>query len=262
MKKVIIYDFDGTFYTGKHKFDLVEGKVVKNRRKFLPDFNDEEYEELVKDNPIWLEKSSGADIVDLIYMFKEKYPNKKISTLDFWNWQQEDRYDLVLDERQFVDVKYIERLCKEYSVYIVSNSSPSHLSYYIKKLGLNEHWFKEVISNRFEEFDRTKKHYYYDIMINEGVEAKDVVVIGDSKRNDLAPATLLNMNTIYLNDARVVPYVTNRFLNKDVKRTKQELLSLYERIVTSGSSEEIEEFRNNLNEVGISENELKSIKND
>lgn len=262
MKKVIIYDFDGTFYTGKHKFDLVADKVEKNRRKFLPDFTDEEYNEMVKDNPIWLEKTSGADIVDLIYMLKEKYPNKKINTLDFWNWQQQDRYDIVLDAEQLVDVEYIERLCEKYPVYIVSNSSPNHLSYYIQKLGLNETWFKEVISNRFEEFDRTKKHYYYDIMIKENVEPCDVVVIGDSKRNDLAPALLLNMNTIYVDDARVIPYVTNRFLCNDVESSKMELLGLYRNVASGVDNHKIEEFKKHLIEVGFSENELKTIKND
>lgn len=261
MKKVIIYDFDGTFYSGKHKFDLVEGKVSKNRRKFLPDFTDEEYEKLVEDNPIWLEKSTGADVVDLIYMFKEKYPKHKISALDFWNWQQEERDMIIIDKRQVVDVDFIENICKKYPVYIVSNSSPNHLSYYIKELGLNEDWFKEVISNRFEEFDRTKKHYYYDIMKKENVEPENVFVIGDSRKNDLEPAILLNMKTAYLNDARTIPYVTNKLIGDDYKDEKKALLDKYFNVVKSANEEDIEEFRYNLIEVGINENELKNIKN-
>ena len=99
-------------------------------------------------------------------------------------------------------------------------------------------------------------------MIKENVKPCDVVVIGDSKRNDLAPALLLNMNTVYVDDARVVPYVTNRFLGNDVEGSKMELLGLYHKLVSGGDNHKIEELKNHLIEVGFSENELKIIKND
>ena len=53
MKKVLIFDFDGVFYSGKHKFDNVAEHVNKNRRKFLKELTDTQYEEVCKKFPEW-----------------------------------------------------------------------------------------------------------------------------------------------------------------------------------------------------------------
>ena len=34
--RVAVFDFDGTFYSGEHKFDNVDKHISKNKRKFLP----------------------------------------------------------------------------------------------------------------------------------------------------------------------------------------------------------------------------------
>ena len=41
MKKVFIFDFDGTFYSGEHKFDNVKQNIDQNRRKFLNKLSNE-----------------------------------------------------------------------------------------------------------------------------------------------------------------------------------------------------------------------------
>lgn len=215
-KIVIIYDFDGTFYSGKHIFDNVKSKVDENKRKFLAGLTDSEYNEFCKDFPAWLEKSSGSDIVDLIYICKEKFPNRNISTAEFWNWQQEDRYDIILDPNEFVSPEFVKNICESYPVYLVSNSSYSHLNYYLNKLNLKPEWFKEIISNKFEEFDRTKKHYYKRIMEQECCSPSDVFVFGDSDKNDLEPARLLNMNTYLIKTANDVEQTTKNVLKNKI----------------------------------------------
>lgn len=213
-KIVIIYDFDGTFYSGEHIFDNVKNKVDENKRKFLPFVTDEQYEEICTRFPLWKEKSSGADIVDLIYSIKTAYPNLNISTAAFWQWQQDDRYDIVLDNTKLVSPTFIEKICSLYPVYLVSNSSYSHLDYYLKKLGHNPNWFKKIISNKFEEFDRTKKHYYKSIMESENCAAEDILVFGDSDKNDLQPARILNMKTYLVCDATRLEQITFDAINK------------------------------------------------
>jgi len=32
--KVFIFDFDGTFYSGEHKYDKVKNRIDENRRSF------------------------------------------------------------------------------------------------------------------------------------------------------------------------------------------------------------------------------------
>ncbi len=200
-KKIIIFDFDGTLYSGDHKFDLVEEKVNRNKRKFLPNLTDEQYEKVCDENPHWLKVFGGAEIVNVIYELKEKYKEYNISVDAFYQWQQDDIYDIVIDEELVANPNEIFNITQKYHCYIVSNSSPNHLEFYMKKLGINPSWFVKVISNRFEELDRTKEHYFKDIMIKENVRPGQVYVFGDSKISDILPAQNLNMNAYYIEDA-------------------------------------------------------------
>lgn len=53
-KTVLVFDFDSTFYSGKDVYCNVENYVNKNRRKFLPDLTDEQYDDICKKEPYWL----------------------------------------------------------------------------------------------------------------------------------------------------------------------------------------------------------------
>ena len=101
----------------------------------------------------------------------------------------------------------------------MSNSSPTHVEYYMKKIGVKKRWFKDVISNEFDPFDTTKKHYYIEIMNNEKVEPNDVVVLGDDKLSDLRPAEQLGMHTIYSNNAKTLLTKLDKFLSKKIYKS-------------------------------------------
>lgn len=216
MKKVIIFDFDGTFYSGEHIFDNIKPKVIENRRCFLPRVSDEEYAFIIKKYPEWQEKISGRDIVEEIYKIKNENPNFEITTSDFWNWQEANDYEIIFNNDELVDPKYIKSVCEKFPSYIVSNSSPSHLKRYMKKLKINENWFKEIISNHFEEFDQTKKHYYMDIMKKERVKPENVLVVGDSQIADLLPAEQLGMKTLFIKNARELKAKLNKILGDKI----------------------------------------------
>lgn len=200
-KKVFIFDFDGTFYSGEHKFDNVKAGIDKNRRKFLKNISDEEYELICKENPKWLDIYVGIDLVNHLKMFKQKYSYLNISPRDFYEWEKDNIDDVIIDYEQIVDVVFLENLCDKYSVYVVSNSSQKHLKYYMDKLNIDYSWFKKVVSNEFLEEDLTKEHYYKDILCEEGCNAHDVYVFGDSVIADLAPALHLGMNAFYVDNS-------------------------------------------------------------
>lgn len=212
MKKVLIFDFDGVFYSGEHKFDNVVSHLNKNRRKFLPNISDEKYREICETFPEWEKTSNGAEIAECIYKIKSQYPKLKISTMDFWNWQQEDIYSLVIDFGQVVDSRYMKQLCKKFPVYIVSNSSPNHIKYYLKKLNVNPRWFKKIFSNHFEEFDQTKMHYYKLILDMEKCAPQNAYVYGDSVISDLEPAEKLSINNFYISNSNDIIKIVNESL--------------------------------------------------
>ena len=104
----------------------------------------------------------------------------------------------------------MEEICKEYKTYVVSNSSPTHLKYYMDKLNINPKWFVDIISNNFTESDRTKKHYYKDILDSEKCDPQNAYVFGDSEKSDLLPARELGINTYLITDARKLEDIVNK----------------------------------------------------
>lgn len=215
MDKVFIFDFDGTFYSGDEMFSKLPTYIARHRRDFLPNLSDEEYKQVVKENPDWKKVINGCDIVDMMYDFKKKYPEFEISVKDFWDWQNEKPDPIVIDKTKVVDADFIEQICEDYPVYVVSNSSPTHIKFYMKKLDIEPEWFDDIVSNRFTQKDRTKKHYYERILEKENVEPHNVYVFGDSVKSDLVPAKELGMNVHHVKNAASIKRMVKRVLNKE-----------------------------------------------
>lgn len=213
MKKVFIFDFDGTFYTGENIYSLIPEFINKNKRNFLPHLTNEQYDQIVKENPSWCSIFSGADLAEHIYMFIKKYPSFNITIKDFRKWELNVIEPVLIDKTQIVDSKFIKQLCKEYPVYIVSNSDIIHIKHYMKDLQLESNWFKDIISNQFLAKDQTKKHYYKDILTKENCEPQNAYVFGDSIKSDLIPAQKLGINTFHITDARKIKDIVEDVIN-------------------------------------------------
>lgn len=203
-KKVIILDFDGTVYSGEHKFDNVPKAIEENRRKFFPRITDNEYNMLLTEFPEFLNVTSGRKITLAMWKMKDKFPQLDIDTKDFFDWQNNSRYEIVLDPTLIADIDYINNLAINHPTYIVSNSSPNHLLYYMEVLGLNPKLFKDIVSNQFLQSDPSKEHHYKDILDKENCKPSQFYVFGDSVEADLIPAQNLGMNTIYIDNATLL----------------------------------------------------------
>ena len=166
-KKVIILDFDGTLYSGEHKFDLIPDIIEKNKRAFLPKLTDEEYAIICNEVPSWNTAIFGSEITKSIVEIIEKYPTLPISTRDFYKWQESHIDPIIIDPEQVIDLNFLQELCRNYPVYIVSNSAPPHIEHYMKEISVNPKWFKDIISNPFHEYDTSKKPCYEKIAQNE-----------------------------------------------------------------------------------------------
>ncbi|MBQ7307568.1 MAG: HAD family hydrolase [Clostridia bacterium] len=215
MKKVIIFDFDGTLYSGSEIFKYVPDYVLKYRRNFLVDLTDEQYEKVCKENPRFLEVSVGRDVTAELYRLKEKYPDYPISTKAFCDTQETYVYDIYLEGAHIVDPKVVEKYCKNYSVYIVSNSARKHIKHYMDMFGIDINWFKEVISNQFLPDDPTKKPYYEYIIKKEGIKPENLYVFGDSPVSDLEPAIEINANGYFVNDSHKLDEIVSKALNEN-----------------------------------------------
>lgn len=214
-KKVIILDFDGTFYSGSEVFSKMSEYLEDNRRLFLKSISDEEYDVIVKENKEWNTLDSCSSIANYVYVLKKKYPNYNITIKDFLN-QQSSTYDpLVLDNAEFVNPSYIKELCENYPVYVVSNSSHTHLKHYMKVMGVNPKWFVRLVSNKFTSKDKTKKHYYKKIADKENCEYSKVYIFGDGDTSDLEPGRRLGMNTYLIVNASELEGIINKALKEN-----------------------------------------------
>lgn len=211
-KKVFIFDFDGTLYSGDEAFAKIPNFIKRNKRKFFPNLTDYQYRKIAKENPEWKDVWVGCDIVNFIYKVKEKYPQYNISVKDFWSWQNTTPDPIIIDENEVVEATFLRDLCKQYPVYVVSNSSPLHIKFYMDKIGIRYSWFKKVISNHFISTDKTKGHYYQDILEEENCLPSQVYVFGDSIKNDLNPAKKMGMNTKHINSAVDIPKLVSKVL--------------------------------------------------
>ena len=225
-KKVIILDFDGTLYSGEHKFDLIPDIIEKNKRAFLPKLTDEEYAMICNEVPSWNTAIFGSELTKSITEMIEKFPDLPISTKDFYLWQETHIVPIIIEPEQVIDLNFLQDLCHKYPVYIVSNSAPSHIEHYMKELAINPNWFREVISNPFYEHDTSKKPCYEKIAHNENIDPKNLLVFGDSRTSDLYPAKRLGAITGHVRDARLLPYMVKSALNLDTTNEEDYIKNL------------------------------------
>ena len=230
-KKVIILDFDGTLYSGEHKFDLIPDIIKKNKRLFLPRLTDEEYTMICNEIPSWNTAIFGSELTKSITEMIAQYPNLPISTKDFFDWQGNHIDPIIIDSEQIVDLDFLQKLCQEYPVYIVSNSAQPHIMHYMKEISVNPKWFRAVMSNPFHEYDTTKKTCYEEITKIENIGGENLLVFGDSRTSDLNPAKKIGAYTGHVRDARLIPYMIKSALNLDTTKEREyikNLLNSYE----------------------------------
>lgn len=204
-KKVIIFSFDGTLCCLKTKFDCFATNLKENKRKFLPNLTDDEYEIICSENPEWLDSVSTVQIAKQIYMIKEKYSHFDISIDEFLQWHNDNIDETKLNDAEIIDLKFLINICMIHPTYIVSNSSLKHINYYMNKFGFEEDCFKGIYINEFNEKDLSKTSYYQKIIDDEQVVSTNIYVFGSNEEIDLEPARELRMNTILVKEPKEIP---------------------------------------------------------
>ena len=188
-------------YSGKDVFCYVPEYSQKCKRAYLGRLSDREYEMILRENPDFAMETSDIGITNLMHLMKKKYPYLDIDVQDFLDCQERNICDINLSDAHFVNKEFINNLCSKYPVYVVSNSAQSHILHYMRVLGIDPKVFKKIYTNKFEEFDPTKQHYYEEIIKMENITPSKLFVFGDSQNSDLQPAINIGANAILCKDA-------------------------------------------------------------
>lgn len=196
--KAVIFDFDGTFFSGsvwsgwKNYLDMFIDKYLNGEERF---------------KQVVTNKTNGVKMADI--MIKEKGTAE-----EFYNFQRDILYNIEANDLVVVKQKLINELSKKCKLFIVSNSHYNYLIFHLEKFGIDKNCFTEIIDNKFKTNDLTKTEYYLNILRKYNLDPQTVLVVGDSFNSDILPALSLKLQVRLINDANETNEVIDDLLNK------------------------------------------------
>ncbi len=184
--KVIIFDFDGTLHTGE-KWENWRNYMSEVLRHALPHFNDKQIDAFLKKYHL----AYNCNTSDLAYALIQEFGSAQVML----EYISNNIYRLDYPNLKVISTKFLDKLTKKYSLYIVSNSPFQWITRHLENWNINKKYFKNIYFNNFNNKNPTKALLYQKIMQDEKVTPNQILVIGDNYKDDLEPAINLNMNT-------------------------------------------------------------------
>ena len=194
--KAIIFDFDGTFFSGS---------VWDDWGNYLLEFIDLFLDGHKKYKKIIDNYTSGS-------MMAEMTIKEKGSAELFYKYQGDVIYNIESDDIVLVNAQKIKKLSKKYKLFIVSNSHYNYLIYHLDKFKIDKTCFKEIIDNKFKTEDISKFQAYFNLLNKYKLNPESVLVVGDSYKSDILPAKKLNIQGVLVDDASETNVVIDRLL--------------------------------------------------
>ena len=198
--KAIIFDFDGTLYSGetwKYWGDYLKKYIA---------LTFENAEEILKEYKVDNDTSGIVPVKMAI-----KYTG---SAETFYNYQKENIYSLDIDNLKVVDAQSLRELSKTYKLFIVSNSPVNYIYHYLKHFGIDKDLFTAIYDNEFKAEDISKKPRFSQILKENNLKSNQVCVVGDSFSSDVAPARALNVFAVQVNNLKETNNVINKLITK------------------------------------------------
>ncbi len=194
MLKVVIFDFDNTLYDnvdwGKEWAEFVI-KKIEGLLSFLPK---NKVKKLME--KYGLHSTNGRLFEKAFKLFASD--DIPLTTKDFRNLTATFLYEPDWTGAKTIPNELLRELAKKYKLYIVSNSSESVIRFDCEKLGIDTTVFSDIIQNRFDPKDLSKKADYLAVMKRENATAGETLVVGDSDFYDIDPAKEVGTHTILL----------------------------------------------------------------
>lgn len=183
--KVIIFDFDDTLYNG----NVWVGWADYMKQFFLHQFhNDQQKVDSFMDKYSMKTYCAQRTAEALIKEFG--------SAESLSRYRQENIYPFGAPDLRFIEEDFLRALAEKYPLYIVSNSTLQDVCTRMRDNNFSPDIFKGIYENEFRNYDVTKFPYFKEIMEREGVEASDVLMVGDNPINDILPAEKIGFKTM------------------------------------------------------------------
>lgn len=220
--KIVIFDFDWTIYTGDVWHDNDE--YVKGL--WMSQFKTEEkYNQMLKRYPDIRTETAGDFIIEL-------YDSGDLNLNDYYKYLNETPFVHSSNKIKTISNEFIERLSKKCHIYIVSQAMETYIHHYMEEYNIEKKYFKDIIGG----LDILRGHWnkgdiYKAIAREENIEFDEMLVIGDSERNDLLPAEKLGANTLLFSGDfnQIYRYFTNKKIMSCTKLIKENLDSMFKK---------------------------------
>lgn len=176
--KVVVFDFDNTLYMG---IDWTKewADFCKNGLRFVfRDWDDSLFEKMIQKENLINYTSDG-----IIKVIKKYQKNVE----DWITYRTVNDCKLDLSNIITISESELQKFAKNYTLYIVSNSTQKDIHDMAFKFDIDLSVFKEIIINDYKS-GAGKKTFYEEIIKKEKIKPSELFVIGDSEKNDIIPA--------------------------------------------------------------------------
>ena len=200
--KCIIFDFDKTLYS-----DADLSRVDKEYSKFFVEYNlldsINNYKEILQEN-------LGFHMAQCVFKIARE---NKISDKKVREWFDNNIYDITCRGMKTVDSQLLKELCKNFPVYILSDSCNGHLNHYMKMFNYKKSWFKGIIANKFLDEKMTKVPHMLEIVKKHNLKADEVLMVGDSIKSDIKAADQAGLQWEHVGNVDDVEQIINKLIN-------------------------------------------------
>ncbi len=201
--KCVAIDFDNTMYSyGNWQDEDVLYARFLEQQNYLPEYK------TGKEKLDYIETLyPNYHLIQRMYAYMH---DNNIDDKTFRKFNDENISDIVKEDTVFINPEIIDKLAKNYKIYVISDSQVTYLEHYLKyaKISLNN--FEAIYSNEYNDEGYTKIPMMRKILKETGLKPNEIVMVGDSEKSDIVPAKLVGFQTYHVKDV----YDTEDFLQK------------------------------------------------
>lgn len=210
--KCVVVDFDETLYSNGDWLneDKFFGKYLEIE-DLLSEF------ETLKEKVEFLEKKyPGYHIIKLIFAHLHE---NGIDDSGFREFIDKNIYEIRKENTIFIRPEIVSEIAKYYKIYIVSDSSVSHLEYYLDYARIDKKAFSGIYNNKYDDEGYTKIPIMKKVLKETGLRSDEIIMIGDSENSDIRPAKLMGFQTKHIKSVSEVEELFQELINlKSPKR--------------------------------------------
>ena len=203
--KCVVLDFDGTLYSDGDWSNEPKlfGKYLVEKN-YLPEYEtgDEKMAKLGQMYP-------NYHIIQQMFAFLHE---NGIDDSDFRKFNNDNICEIRSKNIVFLKPEIIDRLSKNYKIYMISDSAIPYLEFYLDHAKIDRRKFEKILTNEYRDAGYTKIPMMKKILTETNLKPDEVIMVGDSEKSDIVPAKLLGLQTCHVKHVSETEKILNRLI--------------------------------------------------